>query len=560
MSRAEAQRISSLASLGIILAQILLVACALVMGRWVEIPWLGLIALGVCGAASIIATTVAAVEKRSLLRLAFIVTAITGLMAPLSLLLPSRHLQTLDVYHAAIAWLIAAVVFAPALLRRDPVAGKWWKQLATLWGLLGGVIWLSTSYDQNLPGAFYFGLALNILLLVAVKACFKMPFIGVQAVNTSILILLALPLADLAMRLTHRLDLRPDTGKRYYSYEVARKKPAAFATWWKYYNQQWELMARTNFMRDPSGQLPLRLRPNSRGEFFQSHICVNSKGFRGREFSNEKGETYRIVALGESTTFGCTLNADDKPWPEVLEEAIRARLKLSRPVEVINAGVPGYTLVHNLARLNSDILPLKPDMIISYHGYNGLDLLSSSSPRRDAPLPPYRPRPLKLLADAEHGLKIMNYKRHMTAQNNNSQPFADPMQSPYAAAYRQLIEITRSNSITLVIGNFSMAASTQSEPGVLDFYRAGYPLAASRVKANVAHSLMVRQLVKENPETYFVDTHPNLDGEHEKFIDLVHFTQEGRRQLAETFFAGITNILIERLAAPERNRLSRDAH
>ena len=543
-------------TLGILLALISFIACALVMSVWVEIPWLGLIAIGFCGAASVIATTAAANERKSLLKSAFALAAIAGALAPLSLLLRLRHVQTLDAYHAAIAWLIAAFVLAPTLLNREPVAAKSWKQLSTLWGLLGSAVWLFTSYDQNLPIAFYAGLVLNIVILVAAKSCFKLPLGVIQAVNTLILILVCLPLADLAMRLTHRLDLRPETGKRYYSYEVARKKPAAFATWWKYYNQQWELMARKNFMRDPSGRLPLRLRPSSHGEFFQNQIRINNKGFRGKEISNQTGDTYRIVALGESTTFGCTLNADDKPWPEVLEEAVQNRLKLSRPVEVINAGVPGYTLLHNLARLNSDILPLKPDMIISYHGYNGLDLLSTSNPRRDPPLPPYRARPLKLLADAEHGLKIMNYKRHLTAQSENSQPLADPMQSPYAAAYRQLIEIARTNGITLVIGNFSMAANGQSEPGVLDFYRAGYPLAASRVRANAAHSVMVRQLVKENPETYFLDTHPNLDGEHEKFIDLVHFTQEGRRQLAETFFAGITNILIQRMAVHNSKPIS----
>src|SRR5581483_2815554 len=115
----------------------------------------------------------------------------------------------------------------------------------------------------------------------------------------------------------------------------------------------------------------IRLRPNSAGPFFASVVKVNSRGFRGQEIPTDKGDAYRIVALGESTTFGMTMASDDQPWPALLEQIIRDRLHPSRRVEVINAGVPGYDLADNVRRLETDILPLHPDLIISYHGYNG---------------------------------------------------------------------------------------------------------------------------------------------------------------------------------------------
>jgi lysophospholipase L1-like esterase len=555
MQNADSRHRFSATSLSILSSQVALVACALILSVWVKLSWMGLLGIGVCGSSSILGAIVSRDQNQSTFKAILFFTIAGGLAVLASQFVPFGHPRTLGSYHSTIAWLMAAVVFAPAL-RRDRDSTKWWKRIALVWGLLGSAIWLVASYDENLPVSFYAGLVLSIVLLALSKFLFQMHFIFVQVVNTLILVLAFLPLTELALRLSHRVDTQPETGKRYYSYEVAKKKPAAFATWWKYYNQQWEFMVRSNFMRDPSGQFPFRLRPNSKGRLFQSSICINNKGFRGKDISDEKGEVFRIVALGESTTFGCTLNADDKPWPEVLEQLVRARLKLSRPVEVINAGVPGYTLVHNLLRLERDILPLKPDIIISYHGYNGFDLLSNSSVQKDPPLPPYRQRPLKLLADFEQGLKIRAYKRRMTAMQEKTASIPDPMQSPYATTYRQLIAIARTNGIALVVGNFSMAANLQSESGVLDFYRAGYPLAAARVRANAAHSGMVSQLVKENPEIYFVDTHPSLDGYNEKFIDLVHFTQEGRQQLAETFFAGITNILIERVAAAATNHVS----
>jgi lysophospholipase L1-like esterase len=36
-----------------------------------------------------------------------------------------------------------------------------------------------------------------------------------------------------------------------------------------------------------------------------------------------------------------------------------------------------------------------------------------------------------------------------------------------------------------------------------------------------------------------IDTQSTLNGQHEKFIDLVHLTQEGRQSLAEAIYQGL---------------------
>jgi hypothetical protein len=119
------------------------------------------------------------------------------------------------------------------------------------------------------------------------------------------------------------------------------------------------------------------------------------------------------------------------------------------------------------------------------------------------------------------------------------------METEYARAYRQLIQIARTNGIVLVVGSFSMAVNQRSDPKVIDFYRGATLAVHWQIIANRVHSTLIRQLVEQYPEIRFVDTQPHLDGEHDKFTDLVHLTQEGRQQLAETFFAGITNVLSE---------------
>ena len=93
------------------------------------------------------------------------------------------------------------------------------------------------------------------------------------------------------------------------------------------------------------------------------------------------------------------------------------------------------------------------------------------------------------------------------------------------------------------LANFSLAVNRQSEPGVVEFYGATFPVVTWLIRANEVHTQLVRTLAQTHPEVCLVDTHPHLDGVHEKFVDLAHLTQAGRQQLAENIFAGIRSTL-----------------
>jgi lysophospholipase L1-like esterase len=224
---------------------------------------------------------------------------------------------------------------------------------------------------------------------------------------------------------------------------------------------------------------------------------------------------------------------------------IRDRIKPQRSVEVINAGVPAYTLDSSLRRLPTDILPLKPDLIISYHGYNTFSMLADGVTRSHTPLPPvYRERPLKLLADSEYRVKVLLYKRDQSSAGASGDPVnLRLMDTDCALAYRQLIRIARTNHIKLALANFSMAVNGRSDSDVVEFYRPCFAGVYWQMKENLAHSLLLQNLAKQNPDVCLINTQPGLDGEHDKFIDLVHLTQDGRQQLAENIFAAIRPIL-----------------
>jgi lysophospholipase L1-like esterase len=296
-------------------------------------------------------------------------------------------------------------------------------------------------------------------------------------------------------------------------------------------------------MPDPARILPFRLKPGSEGKMFNSNIHINNLGFRGKEITRDKGDAYRIIILGESTTFGATINKEDRPWPEVLEEMIRERLKLRRPVEVINAGVPAYTLLDSLNRLSSDIFPIHPDLLICYHGYNGFFLLHEGSLHHPEQPPAFIERPVKLLANIEYNLKMAAFKRRMAHKSEKKFSGESVLNTPYARAYEELIQAAGSNHVRLAIADFSMAVTPDSSTDVIEFYRAGFPAVFWEMQANRMHTDLVRELARKHPEIILVDMHPGLDGEHEKFVDLVHLTQDGRQQAAENAFAALKPVL-----------------
>jgi len=527
----------------------LLTVTAVLLGTWAGMPWPGGVGLAMVGAAAIIAASRLGARWDTVRRWAP-ATAWAGTAGVLAAALLAHGARAtldtyLDGYYVALAWMMAAVLLAVAGHRTGDGSPVPWRLLAVLWAALGALCWLGASYARNRPGAFFICLLIFLGLLVFCHFWFRLNATGIVAVNTLILLILSLPVVDLSVRGAARLRAPPEAHQRLYLYDVAKQNPTAFGRWWNYYLTQWRQAEKQLYAPDPDPILSYRLRPNSRARFVRSEIIVNSRGFRGREIPADKGDAYRIVALGESTTFGVTLNREDRPWPELLEQLIRDRLKPPRPVEVINAGIPGYRLDQNLRRFPTDILPLEPDMVISYHGINAFHLLRDAVPfAPGARAPAYKERPLRLLADAEYRLKLIRFQHRRQPRQvlRRGEP-ADPLTTPYAHLYRQLIQLARTNRIQLVLANYSLAVNARSERALVEFYQVGYPAAPWQIQANRAHSTIVRKLADQHPEVCFVDTHPHLDGEHDKFIDMVHFAPAGDQQMAETFFNALRPIL-----------------
>jgi hypothetical protein len=108
----------------------------------------------------------------------------------------------------------------------------------------------------------------------------------------------------------------------------------------------------------------LVMRPSSRDSFrtteFTFTATTNSLGFRDRELDLRRKTDARILALGDSFTYGWGVN-DDEPWPKVLERILS---KEGRTIEVLNFGCPGAG-VDAYAKIAESVIPIaKPDIVL----------------------------------------------------------------------------------------------------------------------------------------------------------------------------------------------------
>jgi len=74
-----------------------------------------------------------------------------------------------------------------------------------------------------------------------------------------------------------------------------------------------------------------------------------------------KGQRLRLIVLGDSCS---RISMAEPPYSELLERALGPRW------EVFNAAVPGYTTFQGLTWLHTQLLALKPDLVVVYYGWN----------------------------------------------------------------------------------------------------------------------------------------------------------------------------------------------
>lgn len=116
-------------------------------------------------------------------------------------------------------------------------------------------------------------------------------------------------------------------------------------------------------------------RPNASSRLMGVRVETNSDGLRDREYPVERNDSRRIVALGDSLTFGWGV-AEEDSFVTLLEE----RLGRERPTEIINFGTGNYNTEQEVALFLEKGLKYRPDDVVLFYFINDAEPTPRTSP------------------------------------------------------------------------------------------------------------------------------------------------------------------------------------
>ena len=339
-----------------------------------------------------------------------------------------------------------------------------------------------------------------------------------------------------------------------YSYKDAKANPEAFTKWWNFFVDE---VVRTNqiiFERDHKG-VPIRPKPNAKADFYKGNISINNQGYRGDNLLHEKKHVYRILTIGDSTTFGQTLFPDSRPWSAVLQDLISRDLHCSMPIQVVNGGVNGYHLRNGIDRVERDYAWLKPDMVVSYFGWNSTaDMGVYPDVVPLTPLPTGASRLdlitwfVKKTVVSIRGEVVAGFFRvfSMTSEKDTDALMSKVRQGTLYRQHLELVEQSRRLGYKLLLLSFNAAVATDGPEEAKVFYEGAFPTVRTVIELIRLHNLMIQEIAAKADGVEFIDTGDHLYGRYDEdlFIDVVHFTTKGDALMAANVLKGVRPLLL----------------
>lgn len=263
-------------------------------------------------------------------------------------------------------------------------------------------------------------------------------------------------------------------------------------------------------------------------------------------------EVVRIVCLGGSTTQDTTAFVEEGiTYPTELQRLLNERLADDRiVVETINAGFAAHSTLHMLILLQTELLELKPDVLIVYENINDLTVNYFPGPTLPAYankfLHPYYLPPEMTVERAtllDHSRFYTWTKARLRTVVNRTIRYTDePLDLPHAHVFRRnlqsMIAVAQAHGIHAVLGQQALAADqalfekhfrTKSYNTVVV-----YPRIAQLVQHFEHYNGIVREVADAHGLTC-VNVYERLKYRHDLFADVVHLHAAGSREVAQEF-------------------------
>src|SRR5439155_3552527 len=117
---------------------------------------------------------------------------------------------------------------------------------------------------------------------------------------------------------------------------------------------------------EPDPALYWKLKPNQDCYTKVGHqpVHINSHGTRGPEFQSQKpANTFRILSLGDSRTFGWGLS-ESETYSDQLRRLLQNKVGPGRKIEVLNAGVNAWSYPQMLVYFRDTAINYHPDVVL----------------------------------------------------------------------------------------------------------------------------------------------------------------------------------------------------
>ena len=261
---------------------------------------------------------------------------------------------------------------------------------------------------------------------------------------------------------------------------------------------------------------------------------TGASGFRGPAvLKPRRPGSVRVACLGDSTTYGVGLPLE-QTYVAHLGRALEYALQ--RPLEMVNAGCPGYSSYQGLRLLESDVLPLEPDVVTLLFGawndftpaIGGDDEAKGARWRLPAATDRVVAgvRDTRLFMALAHGHEVLlgsasdprfgqrtldEYLKGFAAGRPPEGERVSP--EKFAANLRRMVVLVRARGMTPVLVTPPLAQESQREHPVFALYRDAVREVATRDGLPLVPASEDLAAREKSGQTVFMDPiHPNSNG------------------------------------------------
>lgn len=314
-------------------------------------------------------------------------------------------------------------------------------------------------------------------------------------------------------------------------------------------------------------------------------LHINSFNFRGDEVKKEKEQnTFRIFVLGGSTVLNVGVSYEES-FAKILQDKLSKEFP-AKKIEVLNAGMDGYTSEHTIIQYLFSIRDFMPDLIITWQGINDMyysctgNYFTKGNYQTDyshqlglvaVPIKQYF-SDSKYPVSLRFQLVTFDFLRHTFAYNFYSdinplfnkdvaKKLTELKLSPYRPSemrnfpsidsYKRnlltLINILKDDNVPLILGDQAYLYSKSLDNPKIPFQwymqknclnGKNYPDTKSLIYGMDLFNKTTQDVALETG-TVFIDFEKQLPKTKEYFFDDVHSTEKGNSKIADILFEEI---------------------